>query len=171
MKKLTLAASLLLALTSGFASVANAAQKIGIVDVQAVFQQLPQAAAIQNTIESEFKDRVEEVRRMEQDIKYYMDKQKREAATMSEAEKQENAKKVLSLRDDFTKKAQGLDQEMRRRSAEERNKLLVLIKQNIDAIAAEGKYDLILRKESVPFYANESDNISAKLVDKISKIK
>ncbi|WP_232824814.1 OmpH family outer membrane protein [Algibacillus agarilyticus] len=172
MKKLTLATSLALALSTGFLSAAaTAAQKIGVVDVQAVFQQLPQAASIEAVIRNEFKDRIEEVNRIEQDLKYFMDKQKREAATMSKAENEELVKKALALREDYTNKAQPLDQEIRQRNAEERNKILAVIKQTIDAVAAEEKYDMIIQANAVAYIASEKDNISAKVVDKVSKAK
>lgn len=168
MKKFTVAAALALALTTGAAS---AAQKVGVIDVQAVFQQLPQAAMIDSTIRAEFKDRIEAVSRLEQDIKFYMTKQQKEAATMSAEEKEELVKKTLELREEYAAKAKPLDQEIRRRTAEERNKILNVIKQTINAVAAEEKFDIILQANAVAFLANDADNISAKVVEKVSAAK
>jgi len=75
-------------LTSAIASSAVfAEQKIGAVNVQGIFQAMPQAASIQASIAAEFKDKTEEVSRLEKDIKYYLEKNQRDAATMSAKQK------------------------------------------------------------------------------------
>lgn len=149
---------------------AHAADKIGVVDVQGIFQALPQAAIIQQNIAAEFKDQMEEIQRLEKDLQYNMEKHKRDTATMSEAEVKALEEKIVKMRDDYAAKAQPLRQDMQRRATEERNKILALIKQSIDAIAAEEKYDLILNAGAVT-YIDDSKDLSQKVIDKVSKIK
>ena len=157
--------------TAVFSSVAMAAdQKIGAINVQGVFQSMPQAANIQQDIGAEFKDRTEEVSRLEKDIKYYLEKNQRDAATMSAKEKKELEQKIIALRDDYTAKAQPLQKEIQARLQEEQNKLLGLIKQSIDTVAAKEKYDVILNANAVAFI-NEEHDISKLVLDQVSKIK
>jgi outer membrane protein len=52
---------------------------------------------------------------------------------------------------------------------EEQNKLLGLIKQGIDSVAAKEKYDVILNANSVAYINPESD-ISKLVLDQIAKI-
>ncbi|MDF2179616.1 OmpH family outer membrane protein [Aliiglaciecola sp. CAU 1673] len=155
--------------TALFGSAAIAAEKIAVVNVQGVFQSLPQAAMIQENIRAEFKDQIEEAQRLEKDMKYYLEKQQRDAATMSEKERKELEEKLISLRNDFAAKAQPLQNNMQRRGAEERNKLLGKIKDSIDAIAAKDKYDLVLNAEAVLFLKDESKDISKQIIDQVSK--
>lgn len=157
--------------TAMFGSAAMAAEKIAIVNVQGVFQSLPQAAMIQETIKTEFKDQIEEVQRLEKDIKYYLEKQQRDAATMSDSERKELEDKLIALRNDFAAKAQPLQNNMQRRQVEERNKLLGKIKDSIDAIAAKDKYDLVLNADAVLFLKDESTDISKQIIDQVSKSK
>ncbi len=154
----------------GFSQAHAADQKIGVVDVQGIFQALPQAAVIQQSIAEEFKDQMEEIKRLEKDLQYYMEKQKRDTATMSEQEIKDLNGKLLSMRDDYTAKAQPLRQDMQRRATEERNKILGLIKQSIDAIAADGKYDIILNAGAVA-YIDQGKDLSQQVIDKVSSIK
>ena len=119
-KSLIAGALLTTALTS---SAAFAAQKIGAVNVQGIFQSMPQAAGIQEAIAAEFKDKTEEVSRLEKDIKYYLEKNQRDAATMSAKEKTELEGKIIALREEYTGKAQPLQQEIQKRLQEEQNKL------------------------------------------------
>lgn len=157
-------------LTTAMASSAVfAEQKIGAVNVQGIFQAMPQAASIQESIAAEFKDKTEEVSRLEKDIKYYLEKNQRDAATMSAKEKTELEGKILALREEYTGKAQPLQQEIQKRLQEEQNKLLGLIKQGIDAVAAKEKYDVILNANSVAFI-NPDNDISKLVLEQIGKI-
>lgn len=155
--------------TAMASSVAMAEQKIGAVNVQGIFQAMPQAAAIQQTIAAEFKDQTEEINRLEKDIKYYLEKNQRDAATMSAKEKKELEDKIIALREEYTNKAQPLQQQIQNRLKDEQNKLLGLIKQSIDAVAAKGKYDVILNANAVAFI-NEDHDISKLVLDQVSKI-
>lgn len=150
---------------------ANAEQKIGVVNVQGIFQSVPQAAVIQQTITAEFKDRIEDVNRLEKDIKYYLEKQQRDAATMSATEKDELQKQIIDLRDEYQSKAQPLQQEVQQRQGEERNKILELIKVAIDDIAAKGDYDLVVDGNAVTYLKDDSIDLSKAVIDQVSKIK
>ena len=157
-------------LTTAMASTSVfAEQKIGAVNVQGVFQAMPQAADIQETIAAQFKDKTEEVSRLEKDIKYYLEKNQRDAATMSEKEKAELEGKIIALREEDTAKAQPLQKVIQARLQEEQNKLLGLIKQGIDAVASKGKYDVILNSNSVAFI-NPDNDISQLVLEQVGKI-
>ncbi len=170
MTKLTQAAAMVAALTIGLVGQAQAAQKIGVVDVQAIFQQLPQAAQIENTIRVEYKDKIEAINRMEKEIKYLLEKQQRESTTMSASQKDELTKKVMGLREQYAGQAKPLDNEIKQRMGEERNKLLSLIKQSIDEVAKKNNYDLILQNGAVAF-VDQSADISEKVLTLVSKTK
>lgn len=157
----TLAASLV---TTG----AYAQQKIGVVNVQEIFQRMPQAATIQQAITTEFKDEIEAVNRMEKDLQYFMEKQRRDTATMSPEEITQLEQQIISLRDEYAAKAQPLQQRMQQRSNEERNRLLALIQQSINAVAANESYDVILNAGAVTFITDEH-NLSIKVIDELNK--
>lgn len=159
-----------MAVTLFSGATAAAQQKVGVINVQGVFQSLPQAATIQQAIAEEFKDQIEEVNRMEKDMQYYLEKQKRDTATMSQAEIKELEDKILSLRDEYAAKAQPLQQNIQRRTSEERNKLLALIKQSVDKLAADGDYDVVLNSNAVVFIDEQYD-LSQSVIDQVSQIK
>ena len=121
-----------------------AEQKIAVVDVQGIFQAMPQAAEIQNAIQVEFKDRIEEVNQLQRDGQFFAERLQRDAATMSAQEKKELEQKMLAVREELAEKAQPLKQNIQRRSNEEQNKLFSLIKQAIDSVAAKEGYDIVL---------------------------
>ena len=172
MKKFSknLVAGALMSATVLSSAAAIAEQKIGAVNVQGIFQSMPQAASIQQDLAAEFKDKTEEVSRLEKDIKYYLEKNQRDAATMSSKEKAELEKKINGMREQYSAKAQPLQEEVQGRLKEEQNKLLGVIKQSIDVIAAKEKYDVILNANAVAFI-NPDHDISKKVLEQVSKVK
>ena len=148
---------------------AMAEQKIGVVDVQSVFQAMPQAAEITNSIQMEFKDQIEEVNQLQKDGQFFTERLQRDAATMSEDEKKDLQQKIMKVREQLAEKAQPLQQNIQRRSNEERNKLLGLIKQAIESVAAKQKYDLVLNAGAVAFAKDEHD-LSEEVLSQVKKI-
>ena len=143
-----------------------AEQKIAVVDVQGIFQAMPQAAEIQNAIQVEFKDRIEEVNQLQRDGQFFAERLQRDAATMSAQEKKELEQKMLAVREE---KAQPLKQNIQRRSNEEQNKLFSLIKQAIDSVAAKQGYDIVLNATATPFVKEQYD-MSEQVLEQVSKV-
>lgn len=146
-----------------------AEQKIGIVDVQGIFQAMPQTAEISALIEAEFKTQIEEIKKLQDDGQFYAERLQRDAATMAAKEKEEIEKKIMDVRQQLAEKGQPLQQQIQRRNQEERNKLLALIKQAIDATAAKEGYDLILNAGAASF-AKEEHDISQKVIEQLNKL-
>jgi|TARA_R110000751_G_scaffold266571_2_gene365603 outer membrane protein len=146
-----------------------AEQKIAVVDVQGIFQAMPQAAEIQNAIQVEFKDRIEEVNQLQRDGQFFAERLQRDAATMSAQEKKELEQKMLAVREELAEKAQPLKQNIQRRSNEEQNKLFSLIKQAIDSVAAKQGYDIVLNATATPFVKEQYD-MSEQVLEQVSKV-
>lgn len=147
---------------------AMAEQKIGVVDVQSVFQAMPQAAEISNNIQMEFKDQIDEVNQLQKDGQFYAERLQRDAATMSDQEKKDLQQKIQGVREQLAEKGQPLQQNIQRRSNEERNKLLGLIKQAIDNVAKKEGYDLVLSGNAVS-YSKEQFDISEQVLSQVQK--
>ena len=162
---LILAAGLLMAGT-----VAAKEMKIAYVDVQAVAAKIPQSAAMQETIRSEFAQRIETVGKLEKDINFNIEKLRRDGPTMSEAQQEELKATVTSQRQQYEQLARPLDEEIRTRQAEERNKVLALIKTAIDAVAEREKFDLVLNSGAA-VYAKPEYDISEAVITQVSKAK
>jgi outer membrane protein len=124
---------------------------------------------IQANINAEFKDQIEEVQQLQRDVAFYTEQLQRESATMSDAQITELQEKIIGLREEYAAKGQPLQQNLQRRAGEERNKLLALIKQAIDKIAADENYDLILNAGSASFAKQELD-LSADVLEQVRKL-
>ncbi|MCL1143343.1 OmpH family outer membrane protein [Shewanella gaetbuli] len=144
------------------------AEKIAVVDMGGVFEQLPQREQTSQALKAEFGDRVAEVQKMQDEMRGLVEKQQRDGALMSDAQKTELVRKMESLKSDFQLKGKALDEDMRRRQGEEQNKLLVQVQKAINAIAEKEGYDMVLQSGAVIYVKPQAD-ISAKVVEALSK--
>ncbi|ASJ98598.1 OmpH family outer membrane protein [Shewanella marisflavi] len=150
------------------APLAAQAEKIAVVDMQAVFEQLPQREEVSKTLKTEFGDRVAGVQKMQEELRGMLEKQQRDAALMSETQKTDMLRQMESLKAELQLKGKALDEDMRRRNGEEQNKLLVKVQKAISEIAEKEKYDVVLQRGAVIYVKPESD-ISNKVVEVLSK--
>ncbi|MBA0216681.1 molecular chaperone Skp [Pectobacterium brasiliense] len=155
MKKWLCAAGLGLALAAS-ASV-QAADKIAVVNVSSIFQQLPQRETVGKQLENEFKGRASELQSMENDLQGKMQKLQRDGSTMKASDRSKMEKDVMAQREQFSTKAQAFDQDNRRRQMEERNKILSRIQDAVKAVATKEGYDVVIDANAVAYVANAKD--------------
>ena len=157
---------------SGFllASSAMAAdQKIAVVNFQEVMGKIPQTAAVMKSLEEEFKDDKAVLAQLEQDIKYQQEKKKRDGSLMSAKEVEDLDAKIGTLFQDYQVKGKAFQQKTGVRKNEEQNKIVALVRQAIDNIAAKGDYDLVLEQSAV-VYSKPDSTITAEVVKQVSKL-
>ncbi|MGB1296952.1 MAG: OmpH family outer membrane protein [Psychrobium sp.] len=172
MKKLATAvtAAALLVGTS-FSSASYAfEQKIGVIDMGTIFQNLPQREQLSQNLESEFKERREAVQSIVKKMQDLAEKSKRDAALLTQQQKLDMQREMESLKSDYQLKGKALEEDMRRRGGEEQNKLLLQVQQAVNEVAKEKKYDVILQSNAVA-YINKENDISELVAKKVAKSK
>lgn len=142
--------------------------KIGFVNVQAIAEQIPQAAAIQDAIRNEFGGKIEEVTKLERDIAFNIEKLRRDGPTMSDKQKEDLTAQINQQRQQYENLARPLDEDIRTRQLEERNKVLALIQNAINVVAEREKYDVVLNSGAA-VYAKPEFDLSAAVVEQVSK--
>ncbi|MEH6384734.1 MAG: OmpH family outer membrane protein [Colwellia sp.] len=158
------ASSLLLA-----SSVMAADQKIAVVNFQEVMSKIPQTATVMQSLEVEFKDDKAVLAQLEKDIKYYQEKKQRDASLMSAKDIEELDAQIGTLYQDYQAKGKAFQQATGLRKNEETNKIVALVRQAIDNIAAKEKYDLVLEQQAVVFSKPDA-TITNKVVEQVSKL-
>jgi len=143
--------------------------KIAVVNFQEVMSKIPQTAAVMQVLEAEFKDEKMVLAQLEKDIKYFQEKDKRDGALMSAKEKEDLQKQIATLYQEYQVKGQAFQKSSGARQSEETNKIVALVRQAVDNIAAKGNYDLVLEQKAVLF--NKPDtSITSKVVEQVSKL-
>jgi outer membrane protein len=145
-------------------------QKIGVVNFQEVMGKLPQTAALMQSLEAEFKDEKAIITQLEKDIKYYQEKLKRDGSLMAVKEKDDLNVKVKSLFQEYQVKGKALQDKASQRQNQETNKIIALVRQAVDNIAAKEGYDLVLSQQAV-VYAKPGTSITDIVVEHVSKLK
>jgi outer membrane protein len=145
-------------------------QKIAVVNVQEAISQIPQAAALMQTLETEFKDEKAVIEKLQKDLSFEDENLKRNGSLMSEKEKTDLQTKMAGLYQQYQAKVKEFQQKVGQRRNEETNKLLALVTQAVDNIAAKEKYDLVLSQQTVVF-SKPSTDITATVVEQVSKLK
>ncbi|MBE8597467.1 molecular chaperone Skp [Xenorhabdus sp. BG5] len=164
MKKILCAAGLGIALA--FSAGAQAADKIALVNVAEVFQQLPAREAVAKQLENEFKGRATELQRMESELQTKIQKLQRDGSTMKASEREKLEKEVMAKRDDFAQKAQSFENDNRRRQMEERGKILNRIQDAVKVVAGKEGYDLVLDANTV-VYSTSGKDITAEVLKQV----
>ncbi|MBQ4837076.1 MULTISPECIES: OmpH family outer membrane protein [Pseudoalteromonas] len=171
MKKMfkTSAMGILAALLMGN-SINAFAHKVGIVDMQTVYSQLPQMAKIEQTLKSEFSERRQELEKLQGDIRFEAEKFKRESATMSEEQKTALRDKIQGMQKTLAEKGRPLEQEIKQRQNQELAKIQKLILDAIENVAKKGKFDEVRLKETtIYFNPDKVSDLSDDIVEAVSK--
>ncbi|MDC9604794.1 MULTISPECIES: molecular chaperone Skp [Xenorhabdus] len=164
MKKILCAAGLGIALA--FSAGAQAADKIALVNIAEVFQQLPAREAVAKQLENEFKGRATELQNMESELQTKIQKLQRDGSTMKASEREKLEKEVMAKRDDFAQKAQSFENDNRRRNMEERGKILNRIQDAVKVVAGKEGYDLVLDANTV-VYSTSGKDITAEVLKQV----
>ncbi len=172
MKKMMKAAGLGLVILSSslVATAANAAQKIGYLNTAMVFQNLPQREVIAKKLHDEFKDKTDELDAIKAKAQKKIEKLKRNAALMTDADKNALTQEIRDLESDYKDKGRALEKASSRREAEERQKLLQKIDKATKVIAKKDGYDLIVDVHTL-VYAKPDYDISKAVIAEIAKEK
>jgi outer membrane protein len=165
----TTALSILAALMMG-TSASALAHKVGIVDMQSIYQQIPQMAKIEQQLQSEFAERRQELEKLQGDVRFEMEKFQRESATMSDEQKTALRDKIQGMQKQLAEKGRPLEQEIKARQNQELAKVQKLIIETIQSVAKSGKFDEVKVKDTtIYFNPDKVTDLSSKVVEAVSK--
>jgi len=146
---------------------AQAADKIAIVNMNSLFQQVAQTTGVSKTLENEFKGRASELQSQENDLQSKMQRLQRDGSTMKASDRSKLEKDVMSQRQAFSQKAQAFEQDRARRSNEERGKLVNRIQTAVKKVAADEGIDLVVDANTVAYNSSDVKDITADVLKQV----
>lgn len=156
--------SMLVALMFAMVSVsAFADTKMGVVDLQKIMQTAPQMKVIQEKLEKEYKPRRDKLVAMEEGLKKDMEQFKRDSAVLSQTQKKDLEKKIVSTQQQFEREGQQYQQELSTAHNEAMEDFYNKIRAAIAKVAESEKYDIVLQKDAAPFSVDKLD-VTAKVM-------
>jgi outer membrane protein len=158
---------LLAAALTGFASLANAQAKIGVVNTDALLTNSPQFAEAQRTIDAEFLPRTNEIQALQKSLVEKEEKLRKDGATMTELQRTSAERELTEGSRTLRSKTEAAEEDFNARKEEVMAKLQRLLRDEIGAFAKANSYDLIL--VSGVGYASAAYDVTKPLLDAMNK--
>jgi outer membrane protein len=158
---------LLFAALTGFASLASAQGKIGVVNTDALVQNSPQYTAAQQTLQAEFGPRQKEIQARQQLLIAQEEKLRKDGATMSELQLRQADKELREGSGQLKLLSDQAEEDFNLRKEEELQKLQRLVRDEIAVYAKANGYDLIL--VSGVGYASTAYDVTKPLLEALNK--
>jgi outer membrane protein len=154
----------LLGLFAG-ASVQAADLKVGFVNVARLLEKAPQAEKAKKELEREFAPRDKKLVAEQKNIKQMEERLAKDAAIMSDSERQKLDKEVISRKREAKRLQDEFREDFNLRRNEELTQLQKEIFEAIQSLAKDEKYDLLLTDGVV--YASEAIDVTSKVERKL----
>jgi outer membrane protein len=134
----------LAAALTGFASLASAQIKIGVVNTDMLLQNSPQFAAAQTAINAEFLPRQNEIQALQKYLVAKDETLRKDGATMTELQRTQAERELTEGARTLKSKSEAADEDFNARREEEMAKLQKLLRAEIETFAKANGYDLIM---------------------------
>lgn len=149
---------------------AAVSMKIGVLDWQQLLTKAPQAEEAGKRLEKEFQARKDDLMGKQKKFQTTQDKLQRDRDTMSEAERMKSEKELSKLQQDLRHMDEELRSDYTARHREEMDEFIKLVREVVDKLAADEKYDLVLPQEATLFM-NERIDVTEKVLQRLAKAK
>jgi outer membrane protein len=131
-------------LLSGFATLASADIKIGVVNVARLASESPQAKAANDALSAEFAPRLKSIQSRQLTLKAQEDKLNKDAATMTEVQRSAAEKDLRDGVRDLQMQQSAFQDDLNARKQDEQDKIQRVMLEEVNAFARAQGYDLIL---------------------------
>jgi outer membrane protein len=163
LKKITVLLGLLILSQAVLAEV-----KIGVVNIPLLMANSPQAAAAKKRMEKEFSPKEKQIVALGKSIRKLEEKLSRDGVTMSKKEVRSLEHDIISNRREFQRAQQEFKEDLGIRRNEELGKMQNRIREAVNALATEGKYDLLLTEGVI--HASKNIDVTNKVQKRLALI-
>ncbi len=146
-----------MALCSTIALASEGTLKIGVLDWQQLFSKAPQAEAAGKRLEQEFQGAKDRFINKQKEFQTKRDKLQRDKDVMSSAERSRKEKELAKMEQDLGRMDEELRSDYTTRHREETDDFVKTVREVVDALAAEQKYDLVLPQEATVYFSDRID--------------
>ncbi|AXN02045.1 Outer membrane protein H precursor [Candidatus Purcelliella pentastirinorum] len=140
--------------------------KIAIVNINNVFNNLSKFYGIEKILNKEFNQRAISLQEQELKLQYKINTFQRNKLTMRPNMIKKIEKEINDEHNNFLLKAKNFEKDNKNRQLEERNKILIKIKDIVSEIATIQGYNLII-DSSIVIYSNKIKNITNEVLKQI----
>ena len=139
--------------------------KIGVVNPAKVLEDAPQADTARKRLQKEFSQRQKDLVSKQKEIKKLQDKLAKDGAIMSESNRKKLERDIIAKRRELKRLQDEFRDDLNFRRNEEFGKIQKEVVKAIQAVAREGKYDLIIGDGVI--FASKKVDITPLVVEKL----
>jgi outer membrane protein len=152
---------------TGFASLASAEVKIGVVSTNRLMSEAPQVRMANDAIRAEFAPREKEIQNLAQKLKTREEQLNKDAPTMTELQRNAAMKELTEGNREFAFKKDAFEEDLKTRSDQESQRLQRTLFEEVQILAKAQGYDLILAEGVL--YATAQYDVTAAVLDALKK--
>lgn len=139
---------------------------IGVVNMQRVMEQAPQAQQVMSGLSEEFRPRQQELQQKQQELQEKQQTFERDSSVMGEQERTALQREIRDLQRELQRLNQQVNEDFNMRRNEEVNALQQDLAEQIEAYAQDEGYDLVLL-DTIALHASEEADITAEVIEVI----
>lgn len=157
-------------LGSTLAMASEGAAKIGVLDWQQLFSKAPQAEEAGKRLEREFQGAKDRLINKQKEFQTKRDKLQRDKDVMSTGERAKKEKELAKMEQDLRRMDEELRSDYTTRHREETDDFVKAVREVVETLAADQKYDLVLPQEAAVYVSDRID-ITEAVLGKLEEVK
>lgn len=146
------------------------ANKIGVLDWEKLLTESPQAKEAKNRLDKDFQGRKDKLYSTQKDYQSKQDKLQRDREILSEAERGKLDKELAKMQQELRHMDEEFRSDYTARHREEMDAFVTIVREVVEKLAQEEKYDLVIPQEATLYMAGRID-VTDKVLQRLAKTK
>ncbi len=141
--------------------------KMGIVNLDTLFKEIPIYRESQEKVKKQFDPRARNLKTLEQEWNNLNDKYLKNETVMSDKEKKELVEKIQSIETKFRSGQEKIQADLQKVQQEELSRIRGIVERAITEYAENNNFDIIIRADGTTLYAKKYINITQEIISKL----
>ena len=148
-------------------SSASAELKLGIVNLDQLFKEIPIYTESQEKIKKQFDPRARNLKTLEEEWNNLNEQYLKNETVMSDKEKKALVEKIQKIEAKFRAGQEKIQTDLQRLQQEELSKIRAIVETAITEYAEKNNFDLIIRADGTTLYAKKYINITQEIISRL----
>jgi outer membrane protein len=148
-------------------SSASAELKLGIVNLDQLFKEIPIYNESQTQIKKRFDPRARNLKTLEEEWNGLNEQYLKNEAVMSDKEKKTLVEKIQAIEVKFRSGQEKIQTDLQKMQQQELSKIRAIVESAIEEYAENNDFDLIIRADGTTLYAKSYINITQEIISKL----
>ncbi len=141
--------------------------KMGIVNLDLLFKEIPIYRESQEKIKKQFDPKARNLKTLEQEWNKLNEKYLKNETVMSDKEKTELVKKIQEVETKFRSGQEKIQTDLDKIQREELSRIRTIVEKAITDYAEKNDFDIIIRADGTTLYAKKYINITQEIISKL----